>query len=95
MGEELGGKPFWNSKNYCTFVPQTKRQCDMETTSITTYEVTIPTQYDDILKKFIKSLKGTVIQSSKSGIDEALDDIRAGRIHHAKDTTEMMKQIFG
>lgn len=89
-GENLAGI----TKTVVLLSHEQKKQCDMDSTSISTYEVTIPTQYDDILKKFITSLKGTVIRSSKSGIDEALDDIRAGRIHHAKDTKEMMRQIL-
>lgn len=31
----------------------------------------------------------------KSGIDEAMDDLKAGRLHKAKDVNDMMKQILG
>ena len=31
----------------------------------------------------------------KSGLDEAMDDLKAGRVHKAKDVNDMMKQILG
>ena len=55
------------------------KQSDMETTtSLKTFEVTIPEKYADILKKFITSLEGKVKAQKKSGLDDALE---AGRIH--------------
>ena len=48
------------------------------TTSLKTFEVTIPEKYADILKKFITSLEGKVKAQKKSGLDE---DVKAGRIH--------------
>ena len=42
------------------------------TTSLKTFEVTIPEKYADILKKFITSLEGKVKAQKKSGLDEAL-----------------------
>lgn len=58
------------------------KQSDMETTtSLKTFEVTIPEKYADILKKFITSLEGKVKAQKKSGLDEALEDVKAGRIH--------------
>lgn len=54
------------------------KQSDMETTtSLKTFEVTIPEKYADILKKFITSLEGKVKAQKKS----ALEDVKAGRIH--------------
>ena len=41
------------------------------TTSLKTFEVTIPEKYADILKKFITSLEGKVKAQKKSGLDEA------------------------
>ena len=48
------------------------------TTSLKTFEVTIPEKYADILKKFITSLEGKVKAQKKSGLDEALGG-REGR----------------
>ena len=42
------------------------------TTSLKTFEVTIPEKYADILKKFITSLEGKVKAQKKSGLDEDL-----------------------
>ena len=71
------------------------------TTSLKTFEVTIPEKYADILKKFITSLEGKVKAQKKSGLDEALEDVKAGRIYHAEThqatTTnrgDLMKQIL-
>ena len=65
------------------------------TTSLKTFEVTIPEKYADILKKFITSLEGKVKAQKKSGLDEALEDVKAGRIYHAESTKDLMKQILG
>ena len=48
------------------------------TTSLKTFEVTIPEKYADILKKFITSLEGKVKAQQKSGLDEALEDVQEG-----------------
>ena len=71
------------------------KQSDMETTtSLKTFEVTIPEKYADILKKFITSLEGKVKAQKKSGLDEALEDVKSGRISHAESTKDLMKQIL-
>ena len=51
----------------------------METTttpSLRTFEVTIPEQYTDTLKQFIKALKGKIKAEKKTGLDEALEEFR-------------------
>ena len=62
------------------------------TTSLKTFEVTIPEKYADILKKFITSLEGKVKAQKKSGLDEALEDVKAGRIYHASKYPTCLKQ---
>ncbi|MDE5560151.1 MAG: response regulator [Bacteroidales bacterium] len=52
------------------------------------------------LKKILGAIEGVSIAQSKtvkrkSGLDEALADIEAGRIYHAESTDEMFKQILG
>ena len=64
------------------------------TTSLKTFEVTIPEKNADILKKFITSLEGKVKAQKKSGLDEALEDVKTGRIYHAESTKDLMKQIL-
>ena len=63
--------------------------------SISTSEVSIPTDYTEELRHYIKSLKGKIVSKKKTGLDEALDDIKAGRIYHAQSTEDLMKQILG
>lgn len=54
------------------------------------------------IKKAIKMIKGiagirvSVKQSAKlSGIDRGLEDIKQGNVFHAKDSTDLVNQIFG
>lgn len=51
------------------------------------------------LKKILTAIDGVTIAKSsniqKSGIEEALDDIKAGRIHRANNVDDMFKQILG
>lgn len=49
------------------------------------------------LLEVIVSLGGQINPhiTKKSGIDEAMDDLKAGRIYKAKDVNDMMKQILG
>lgn len=65
------------------------------TTSLKTFEVTIPEKYADTLKKFIKALEGKVKVQKKSGLDEALEDVKAERVYHAESTKDLMQQILG
>ena len=66
----------------------------METTSLQTLEINIHEKYVSIVRKFIKSLGGTVKLRKKNGLDEALEDIKAGRVYHADSTKDMLKQIL-
>ena len=63
--------------------------------SISTFEVSIPTDYTEELRHYIKSLKGKIVSKKTTGLDEALYDIKAGRIYHAQSTEDLMKQILG
>lgn len=36
-----------------------------------------------------------ILLPEKSGIDKALDDIKAGRVYEAKSVDDMFKQILG
>ncbi len=64
---------------------------------------TITLEYDarnTTLKKaldFLVSLGAKVVPQTKTrkcGLDEALEDIKAGRVHKAKNVDDMMKQIL-
>ena len=51
------------------------------------------------LKKILGALKGVSISKSKTknktGIEEAYDDIKAGRIYHADSTDDLFNQVLG
>jgi len=34
-------------------------------------------------------------RTKKCGLDEALEDVKAGRVYHAKDVDDLFKQILG
>lgn len=55
-----------------------------------TYEVTIPQEYAATLKQFIKVLGGKVKAPKKCGLEEALDDIKAGRVSRKYDSVDEM-----
>ena len=69
----------------------------METTTLKTFEISIPEKYVSAIRKLVKSMGGRVKirKEKKCGLDEALEDVKAGRIYHAESTEDMMKQIFG
>ena len=63
---------------------------------------TITVQYDarntafKYLLQLITELGGKITKvEKKSGLDEAMEDLKAGRVHKAKDVNDMMKQILG
>ena len=52
------------------------------------------------LKKILNAIEGVSIAKSekkkhKCGLDEAFDDIRAGRIHHAENDDDLFKRVLG
>ena len=69
----------------------------MEKTTLKTFEISIPEKYVSAIRKLVKSMGRSVKirKEKKCGLDEALEDMKAGRIYHAESTEDMMKQIFG
>ena len=51
------------------------------------------------LKKILNAIEGVSIakpsKKKKCGLDEALDDVKAGRVHCADSVDDMFKQILG
>ena len=49
------------------------------------------------LKKILNAIDGVSIakpsRKKKCGLEEALDDIKAGRVHHAKSVDDMFKSL--
>ena len=50
---------------------------------------------DMALLKELAEKYGWSIGKKKSGIQKGLDDIKAGRVHKAKNAEDMFKQILG
>ena len=52
-------------------------------------------EMDMALLKELAEKYGWSIGKKKSGIQKGLDDIKAGRVHKAKNAEDMFKQILG
>lgn len=68
----------------------------MEAT-LKTFEISLPETYLSDIRSLIKKMKGSINihKTKKCGLDEALEDVKAGRVYHATSTEDMIKQIFG
>ena len=70
---------------------------DMETTTHDgiTIKMMLPEASDLHLLKELAARMGWVIEREKrTGLDEAIDDINAGRVHKAKDVDDLMEQLM-
>lgn len=65
----------------------------MDTVGLKKVTLTIPEMDFNILKALAKKLGWSI--EKKTGIETALDDIRAGRIYKAANTEDLFKQILG
>lgn len=66
--------------------------------STTTIQLTIPTSEVTFFKKLVSRMGWicTIITpSKKNGIEKGLEDIRKGNVFRAKDSADLVKQIFG
>ncbi|MBC5634052.1 hypothetical protein [Parabacteroides hominis] len=63
-------------------------------TAIKKVELSLPEMDMALLKELAKKF-GWSIGKKKSGIQKGLDDIKAGRVHKAKNAEDMFKQILG
>ena len=63
-------------------------------TAIKKVELSLPEMYMALLKELAEKY-GWSIGKKKSGIQKGLDDIKAGRVHKAKNAEDMFKQILG
>ena len=63
-------------------------------TAIKKVELSLPETDMALLKELAKKF-GWSIGKKKSGIQKGLDDIKAGRVHKAKNAEDMFKQILG
>ncbi|MBP3518962.1 MAG: hypothetical protein J6K31_11305 [Parabacteroides sp.] len=66
----------------------------MDSIAIKKVELFLPEVDMEVLKKLAQQY-GWSIGKKKSGIQRGLDDIKAGRVHKAKNAEDMFKQILG
>ena len=77
----------------------------METTTLKTFEISIPQEYATIMRKFVQSLGGKIHtrkekkskqdKAFERGLDEALEDVKAGRVHGPfSSVDEMWKELM-
>ena len=63
--------------------------------STSNVQVNIPKSDIPFLKKMAKGMGWTVTTPKKSGVEQGLEDIEAGRVYHAANAEDMIAQILG
>ena len=56
--------------------------------------ITVPQVDFNLLKELAKKFGWVIQTEKKSGIEEALKDVKAGRAYHAKDAHDLIKQCL-
>ncbi len=59
-----------------------------------TTAITIPKVDFSLLKDLAKKFGWIIQTEKKSGLEEALDDVKAGRVYHAEDAHDLIKQCL-
>ncbi len=59
-----------------------------------TASITIPQVDLKLLKELANKFGWIVRTEKKGGLEEALDDVREGRVYHAKDAHDLIKQCL-
>ena len=59
------------------------------------YTVQVPTMDLTLFRSLIKKMGWTMKKTRVSGIEKGLEDIRKGRVYHAKDSEDLIRQILG
>ncbi len=60
-----------------------------------TVNLTLPHTDMNFLRTLSKKMGWNVRAERKSGIEKGLDDIRNGKLYHAKNSEDLVKQILG
>ena len=58
-------------------------------------QINVPKGDLPFLKKMAKGMGWTITSTKKTGVEQGLEDIKAGRVYHAANAQEMMAQILG
>jgi hypothetical protein len=66
-------------------------------TASTSESVTLMLPNEDLsfLRTLSKKMGWTFRRHRKTGIEKGLDDIKKGKVYHAKNSEDLVKQIFG
>ena len=92
-----GSAPFVGGCNFVRLTKTIQHVIDMETTTHDgiTIKMMLPEASDLHLLRELAARMGWVIEREKrTGLDEAIDDIKAGRVHKAKDVDDLMAQLM-
>jgi len=65
------------------------------TASYQTLNLTVPHADVSFLRTLSKKMGWNLRAERKSGIEKGLDDIRKGKLYHAKNSEDLLKQILG
>ena len=75
---------------FCYFCIDKKRV--MEASNV---QINIPKADLPFLRKIAKGMGWTITSTKKSGVEQGLEDIEAGRVYHAASAEDMIAQILG
>ena len=85
---------FGNYSDYSYICKQNEKDKVMETNNQRVY-VTLPDSDISFLRTISRKMGWSVKREQKSGIEKGLEDIQAGRVYHAKNSEDLIKQILG
>ena len=57
--------------------------------------ITLPSTDISFLRTLSRKMGWSVKRERKSGIEKGLEDVQAGRVYHAKNSEDLVKQILG
>lgn len=64
-----------------------------------TYTLNVPTSKARLFRSLVKELGGTMVrkraEKKSCGLDEALEDVKEGRVFKASSAEDLFKQILG
>ena len=68
----------------------------MEATTLKTFEISIPEKDASAIRSLVKSMGGSikVRKEKKCGLDEALEDVKAGRVYSYSSVDEMWEALM-
>ena len=68
----------------------------MQSTAVNeSVSVNLPVSDLSFLRTLSKKMGWTIKRKSKIGIEKGLEDVRKGKVYHAKNSEDLIKQIFG